>query len=138
MQQTPRRFLGFTLIELMIVVAVIAILAAIAFPAYQNYTRNAQRTDGMTALMGIALAQERHRANNATYAGGVGALAGVGPQSPEGRYDLAITAADATSFRATATKRADGGISDNACSPLILEYTGGTIETGPLGGCWRN
>jgi type IV pilus assembly protein PilE len=141
MLQNPRRFLGFTLIELMIVVVVIAILAAIAFPAYQNFVRNAQRSDGMTALMGIALAQERHRANNAEYADNddliAGTLAGVGVLSPKGRYDLAITAAEATSFTATATKRDDGGISDPGCSPLTLEYDGNTIETEPEG-CWRD
>ena len=137
MQQTPRRFLGFTLIELMIVVAVIAILAAIAFPAYQNYTRNAQRADGMTALMGIALAQERHRANNVTYAGSIATLAGVQEQSPEGRYNLAITGANATGFSATATKRADGGISDGGCSPLTFVYAAGVTTTGPEG-CWRD
>ena len=137
MQQIPKRLQAFTLIELMIVVAVIAILAAIAFPAYQNYVRNAQRADGTTALMDLALAQERHRANNATYANNVGALTGVGALSPELRYDLAITAANATSFSATATKRADGGISDGDCSPLTLQYGVGAVTTGPAG-CWRN
>ena len=136
MQQTPRRFLGFTLIELMIVVAVIAILAAIAFPAYQNYTRNAQRADGMTALMGIALAQERHRANNTEYAGDIEDLGGVGTRSPEDRYELAITDANATSFSASATK--DAGISDDGCNPLTLVYAGGSVETTGPEGCWRN
>jgi type IV pilus assembly protein PilE len=137
MQHTSRRSFGFTLIELMIVVAVIAILAAIAFPSYQNYVRNAQRSDGMTALMGIALAQERHRANNVAYAGSVADLAGINAQSPVGRYDLAITAANATSFSATATKRADGGIADGGCSPLTFVYAAGLTTTGPAG-CWRD
>jgi len=44
---------GFTLIELMIVIAIIGILAAIALPAYQDYTARAQATEGFTATSGL-------------------------------------------------------------------------------------
>ena len=47
---------GFTLIELMIVIAIIGILAAIAIPAYQNYTAKAQATEAVTLLGGLKTA----------------------------------------------------------------------------------
>src|SRR6202011_5685557 len=58
---------GFTLIELMIVVAIIGILAAIAIPAYQNYTIRAQVSEGATLADGVKIAMADYFANKGTW-----------------------------------------------------------------------
>src|SRR5579875_1416722 len=64
---TMERKRGFTLIELMVVVAIIAIIAAIAVPAYGRYAYRARRVDGQELLLRIANAQERYYATYNTY-----------------------------------------------------------------------
>jgi type IV pilus assembly protein PilA len=70
MQSMKKVQQGFTLIELMIVVAIIGILAAIALPAYMDYTARAQATEALTATAGI-------RADIAVYLSENGDTAGV-------------------------------------------------------------
>jgi type IV pilus assembly protein PilA len=58
---------GFTLIELMIVVAIIGILAAVALPAYQDYTIRAKVTEGLTIAGGIKTAISETRQSNGNF-----------------------------------------------------------------------
>lgn len=58
---------GFTLIELMIVVAVIAILAGVAYPSYLEQVRKTKKSDAMAIINKVMQAQERFFINNLTY-----------------------------------------------------------------------
>lgn len=108
---------GFSLIELMIVVAVIGILAAIAYPSYQENVRATRRADAQGALMAFAAAMERYRTENGTYekaaTGGANTGAPLATLFPseaplEGSakfYDLTITAATRNTYTLTATPK---------------------------------
>lgn len=67
MKTTMRVSKGFTLIELMIVVAVIGILAAIAYPAYTDAVRKGKRAQARTALLEVVQQQERYMTQSNTY-----------------------------------------------------------------------
>jgi prepilin-type N-terminal cleavage/methylation domain-containing protein len=69
---------GFTLVELMIVVAIVAILAAVATPAYINYQHRAKQTEGFEALLRAKMDQQAFYAENGRFANTIGCLYSFG------------------------------------------------------------
>lgn len=111
---------GFTLIELMIVIAIVAIVASLGYPAYTESTKKARRADAKSALLSFSQSMERHFTVNNTYlgagAGGAdtGAPAIFPTEAPlDGSakyYDLTINAATLTTYTLRATpKNAQAG-----------------------------
>ncbi|KRG60729.1 fimbrial protein [Stenotrophomonas koreensis] len=86
---------GFTLIELMIVVAIIAILAAIALPAYQDYVARSQVSEGATLASGAKTAVAEQYANTGALTGIDNTAAGLAPAgSITGKYVSGVTVAN--------------------------------------------
>jgi type IV pilus assembly protein PilE len=104
-----RQASGFTLIELMIVVAIVAILAAIALPAYNEQVHKGRRSDAMSAAGQIQMDMERWRADHPTY------TAVATPTSNFYAYDIDVSA-DGLGYTLTASPK--GSQSGDRCGDL--------------------
>lgn len=80
---------GFTLIELMIVVAIIGILAAVAIPAYQDYIARAQAVEPINLMGGARVAIDEECSNTGTYPADVAALTSLGVKTA-GTYTASV------------------------------------------------
>jgi type IV pilus assembly protein PilE len=124
---------GFTLVELMIVVAIIGILVAVAYPSYHIHVQKTKRSDGQIGLLEMADRQERYYLQNNTYAPTTSALYGsaASQYSPEDKYQLTVTSGDANGFVLNAAAQAEQ-VSDTLCVNMILTQAGGRTPVA----CW--
>lgn len=106
-----KRISGFTLIEIMIVVAIVAILASVAFPSYQDYVRRSRITEVTNELSTLRMRLEQYYQDNRNY-GSTAAVCGIPAPSSES-FDFACTNGGGSNqtFVATATGKADRGMS---------------------------
>ena len=114
---------GFTLIELMIVVAIIGILAAVALPAYQDYTVRARVSEGMVLAASAKTAVAENAANGAPYAAGWSA-----PAATSNVASVTIGTTDGV-VTVTYTGRA-GATSSTENTILLVPSSGGTAFSG--------
>jgi type IV pilus assembly protein PilE len=126
---------GFTLVEIMIVVAIVGILASIAYPAYVDHVRRAARSDAKAVLMETAQFMERYFTTNNTYLGAA-LLSGVSPKGASGsgvKYNISFSAGpSAAGFTLQAAPT--GVQSGDSCGTLTLSNTG--AQTPSTAGCW--
>ncbi len=136
-----RRLQGFTMIEVMIVVAIIGILAAIAVPSYSQYMVDSRRTDAITFLSEAAGEQVRYFSSNNQYADSMDEL-GYGTTAtvltPEGHYSVGVANPGGRGkFVLTATPVVGGKqAGDTECASFTISDTGVKKNTGTNTDCW--
>jgi len=114
---------GFTLMELMIVVAVVALLAAVALPSYQGSVRKARRTEAKASLSAAAQMMERYLTEKGTYATAALGSGGVyADHSENGRYALSLSGLTASTFTLSAVPQ--GSQADDECGTFTLTQGG--------------
>ena len=138
---------GFTLIEVMIVVAVIAIVAAIGYPSYINSVVKTKRAAAEGCVSQYATYMERFYTQNLRYdkdtAGNDNPVVGnaptltldcAGPQNSGADYDIRVAAPTQGTYTITATPKGAQLSRDTTCGALGLEQAG--AKTPSTSGCW--
>jgi type IV pilus assembly protein PilE len=140
---------GFTLLELMVVVAIVAILALIAFPIYTSQIRKGRRTEAKEAISTIALGEEKWRVNNANYATTAASVNGLAT-TVNGYYTIVITTPASGTCANGTTKTAGNNFvvtaskaglqaADSKCATMVWTNDCGSVSktSTPSGNeCW--
>lgn len=122
--RAPRCSRGFTLIELMLVVAVAGILSGVAYPSFMGQLQKIRRADALVAFLQVQAAQERWRSSNPSYA--TAAQLGVGATSSTGHYAIHVSAPSELGYEVLASAQG-AQAHDASCRYLRLRSEGGNL-----------
>ena len=139
---------GFSLVELMVVLAIAGILAAVALPSYQNSVKKSARTAARGVLFDVVSRQEQYFLNNKSYATTLAALGlpaayyvdntakPVIATSSDRVYAITLANTSATAFDAVATPQLEQA--SDSCGNFTLKSDGTQSASGALGAseCW--
>jgi len=140
---------GFSLIELMIVVAIIAVISAFAYPSYDRYVIKTKRSVAQNALLQVADRQQQFFMDNKRFAADITNLGF--PANPyviddngtstvasdaDAVYSLSLSNVTATTWTATATPLNSQLSRDTYCGSLTITQTGAKSKSGASDECW--
>jgi len=115
---------GFTLIEVMIVVAVIGILASVAYPSYVDYIRKARRVEAMNALLQISLEQEKYRANSVAFGSHTDLYGTTSSTTENGYYLVTVSNGSLSGSTYFAEAEPQGDQVSDSCGTFAIDRNG--------------
>ena len=132
---------GFTLLEVLVVLAIVAIITAVAVPSYKNYIIKSQRLDGINSLNLMVLTQERFYNDNGMFSSSLAGLNNYLGDYLNDEYNYTVSSSDTSSsytitaaakFNSSQNDDTEGGID---CSTLTLTVSGLNRTVSPSQ-CW--
>ena len=151
LKQAGRRVrqMGFTLIEMMVVVVILAIIVAYAYPQYTQFIIRAKRSAGTSMLLTIANRQQQYFMNNKQYSPTLSALgfpantfmigdngSYLAVADVDRVYNISMANVTATTYTMTATPQLRQAVKDTDCANLTLTHTGLKGTSGGGAKCW--
>lgn len=127
---------GFTLIELMIVVAVVAVLAAVALPAYSSYIAKARRGTAQTCLVEAAQFMERYYTNKLTYIGAVPPDCTETSNSNHYLQQVVPGSLSSSSYTIETIPQGRQASLEKNCGRMTVDHTGAKTRELTSGECW--